>query len=226
MLLVVGVWIGTGITAGVAGTAILAAPLLERAASRLHRSSPGVKAFPLTTVCSVSAVAGGLLFAFSPGLWTHSVIVATHSLHVFLVLLILLLAYSWLENPSAGGTFLRWISFLLGLGMTNQQSVVLLLPALCAAFIGLRRKHQTLRFRNCIVAVLLFLAGFSFNAFMPMASEQNPPMNGSYAGGRRGSFTRSSTTSTKPRLRGRTSWSFDPICLKAETTPTAWGPTR
>ncbi|MBN2560516.1 MAG: DUF2723 domain-containing protein, partial [Phycisphaerae bacterium] len=48
-----------------------------------------------TILCWVGGVTGGLLFAFSPVLWSQSVIVEVYSLNAFFMVIILLLMYRW-----------------------------------------------------------------------------------------------------------------------------------
>ena len=74
----------------------------------------------------VGGVAGSLIFAFSPVMWSQSTIVEVYSLGAFFLMLVMLLTYRWMRRPTDK---LLWITaFVFGLGLTNYQ--VLLLAAL------------------------------------------------------------------------------------------------
>lgn len=74
----------------------------------------------------LGGVAGSLVFAFSPVMWSQSTIVEVYSLGAFFLMLVMLLTYRWMRRP---GDKLLWITaFVFGLGLTNYQ--VLLLAAL------------------------------------------------------------------------------------------------
>ncbi|MBN1671698.1 MAG: DUF2723 domain-containing protein [Kiritimatiellae bacterium] len=81
------------------------------------------------TLCACCGVACGLLLAFTPALWSQSVIAEVYSLNAFFLLLLLLLTYRWMMRPERTKP-LYLAAFLFGLGMTNHQPLVLLLPAL------------------------------------------------------------------------------------------------
>ena len=77
-------------------------------------------------ICWVGGVAGSLLFAFSPVMWSQSTIVEVYSLGALFLMLVLLLTYRWMRRPSDK---ILWLTaFVFGLGLTNYQ--VLLLAAL------------------------------------------------------------------------------------------------
>lgn len=56
--------------------------------------------------CWVSGVASSLVFAFSPVVWSQSVIVEVYSLNAFFLVLIIFLAYTWIRNDD---TDLKWV---------------------------------------------------------------------------------------------------------------------
>lgn len=70
-------------------------------------------------------VTAGLLLAFSPVMWSQSVIVEVYSLNAFFQLLLLLLLYHWICQPKKE-SLLFYISFLFGLGLTNHQTLLFL----------------------------------------------------------------------------------------------------
>lgn len=188
-------------------------------------------------ITSVAGISGGLLFAFSPVLWSQATIVEVYGLNAFFMSLTMLLIYRWMCRPNEDKS-LYLTGFVFGLGLTNHQALLFLAPGLLTA-IAVRDKAL---FRDCIagalwliaavlfvlaykmgavtaaqsiqqkqmliVVGLIFLAapigvffierklmtewkrvlilvlaaglGLSFYAYLPFASEQNPPMNWGY----------------------------------------------
>lgn len=192
-----------------------------------------------SAICWATGVAGGLLFAFTPVLWSQSVIVEVYSMNAFFLCLILLLTYRWMCRPHEN-TVLYITAFLFGLGLTNHQTLLfailglltalwfcnreLFRDSLAALFLAISGKlffdvvsgpsvaqmnEAQINARNMsvLVAIILLFApialffikrrlfsewkrvlimiflvalGISFYAYMPVASEQNPPMNWGY----------------------------------------------
>lgn len=82
-------------------------------------------------------VTGSLCFAFSPVMWSQSVIVEVYALGALFMALVMLLAYRWLQRPS--GKVLIWLGLVFGLGLTNYQ--VLLLGAFPIGLLIFLRKR-------------------------------------------------------------------------------------
>lgn len=74
----------------------------------------------------MGGVAAALAFAFSPVMWSQSVIVEVYALGAFFLALTMLLTYMWIARPRT--STLVWLGLVFGLGLTNYQ--VLLLAAL------------------------------------------------------------------------------------------------
>ena len=102
-------------------------------------------------ICWVSGVVCSLMFAFSPVMWSQSVIVEVYSLNAFFLVLIFLLVYMWLRRPSDPTLFAT--AFIFGLGLTNYQ--VLLLAAL-ALVLAVMVKDLAL-LRDFVIAGIPFL---------------------------------------------------------------------
>jgi len=192
-----------------------------------------------TVLCWAAGVSSGLLLAFSPVMWSQSVIVEVYSLNALFQTLLLLLMYRWMCRPKEDHT-LYITAFIFGLGLTNHQTLLFMVLGLMAAlwfrdralfrdclaglflcisaylFFAaygmnpgpnapaevLKQKHLTLTFallflfapvglfliqrqlmtewKRVLILVALVGAGLSFYAYMPFASEQNPPMNWGY----------------------------------------------
>ncbi len=93
------------------------------------------------TICWIGGVVGSLLFAFTPVMWSQSVIVEVYSLNALFLVLIFLLTYQWMSRPSDHLLYLT--AFIFGLGMTNYQ--VLLLAALPLVFAIFMRDTKLFR---------------------------------------------------------------------------------
>ena len=101
-------------------------------------------------LCWVGGVAGSLVFAFSPVMWSQSTIVEVYSLGAFFLMLVMLLTYRWMRRPSDK---LLWVTaFVFGLGLTNYQ--VLLLAALPLVVIIFLRDIAL--FRDFLLVVIPF----------------------------------------------------------------------
>ncbi|MBI3985572.1 MAG: DUF2723 domain-containing protein [Lentisphaerae bacterium] len=82
-----------------------------------------------TLLVWATAVSAGLMFAFSPLLWSQCVIAEVYALNTALHLAILVLAYQWLHQPGRE-KLIYLTAFVAGVTFTNCQPVVLLVPAL------------------------------------------------------------------------------------------------
>jgi len=100
--------------------------MLKESRGRLH--SAGEKTEDI--ICWIGGVVSSLLFAFSPVMWSQSVIVEVYSLNALFLVWVFLLTYHWMRRPS--DRFLYLTAFVFGLGLTNYQ--VLLLAALPLVF--------------------------------------------------------------------------------------------
>jgi tetratricopeptide (TPR) repeat protein len=84
------------------------------------------------TACFASAVSAGLLLAFSPVLWSQSVIVEVYALNALFQMGVLLLVYLWMTHPKRDSLLLS-AAFFFGLGLTNHQTLLFLGLALAVA---------------------------------------------------------------------------------------------
>ena len=125
------------------------------------------------TASLVGGILAGAALAFSPFLWSQSVVAEMVSLNVFSVMAFLALAY--LGVSTGNGRFLYPLSALVGIGVLNSPTFVVLLPLYLALCLHLGRWRQ-------IPALLgWFLLGFLPVVYLPIASAQNPPINWGYA---------------------------------------------
>jgi len=186
-------------------------------------------------ICWASGLSAGLLLAFSPVLWSQSVIVEVYSLNALFLMMVIVLLYMWMERQH-DYKYLLVLSFLFGLGLTNHQSLLFLALAIVVAvalknlklfrdfaLVGIfilvmiiinkwaaENGHKTWCWNQgwhskafwlwntylIVVPVigmfvlpngkvvglsyLLVILGITFNMYMPIASEQNPPINWGY----------------------------------------------
>jgi tetratricopeptide (TPR) repeat protein len=147
---------GVGLASAVSGAFAcgLLALLVSRSGADLLRSLPeglgGKLGKAEEGICLVAGVSGGLLLAFSPVLWSQSVIVEVYSLNALFQMAILLLIYMWMCRPKNDG--LLWAAaFLFGLGLTNHQTLLFLGAGLAVAVL----MKDTDLFRDFAVAAVL-----------------------------------------------------------------------
>ncbi|MDA3798411.1 MAG: DUF2723 domain-containing protein [Kiritimatiellae bacterium] len=99
-------------------------------------------------LCVIGGVVASFAFAFSPVMWSQSVIVEVYSLNAFFLVLIFLFTYMWLNKPSDKLLFIT--AFVFGLGLTNYQVLLLAaVPLLIVMFM----KNQKLT-RDFILLVI------------------------------------------------------------------------
>ena len=120
-------------------------------------------------VCWAGGVAGSLLFAFSPVMWSQSTIVEVYSLGAFFLMLVLLLTYRWMRRPSDK---LLWVTaFVFGLGLTNYQVLLLAaLPLVVIIFlrdIALFRDFMLVAIPFGLAAVILKLGSLPMQQDLP-----------------------------------------------------------
>ena len=106
------------------------AMLITRSSSDMIRTADDSvrddDSFRENLACWACGVAGSLIFAFSPVMWSQSTIVEVYALGALFLMLVMLLTYRWMRQPSDK---ILWLTaFVFGLGLTNYQ--VLLLAAL------------------------------------------------------------------------------------------------
>ena len=154
-----------GLASAVAGAAACAllALLVSRSGADLLRSIPALTdkiGFRTENVlCAAAGISGGLLLAFSPVLWSQSVIVEMYSLNALFQMGVLLLIYMWMCRPK-NDALLYVAAFLFGLGLTNHQTLLFLGLALAVAVL-MKDANQ---FRDFAIAAALVGVVFVFAA--------------------------------------------------------------
>jgi hypothetical protein len=143
--------------------------LVCRAGTELLRRPPPTTAIRTEVKAAAAAFSAGLLFAFSPVMWSQAVVTETMTLAVFLALLFLLALTVWMiRNPP-------WAPYaaalLYGVGLAHSQLTVCLLPGYLFVIAYMDRAYL----RDLALAVILFaltvtigwnLPVYGFDAFL------------------------------------------------------------
>jgi len=108
------------------------------------------------------ALAAGLMLAMSAGLWSQAVIAEVYTLNAFFFMAIVALVFAWTYRPEHM-SLLYWMAFLFGLGLTNHQTLVLMLPAfLPPIWLNNRRLFwQLLMFGAGLLGLMAWLGGMA-----------------------------------------------------------------
>jgi thioredoxin-like negative regulator of GroEL len=102
--------------------------------------------------CAVAGIAGGLLLAFSQGLWSQSVIAEVYSLNILFQTAVLLFLYRWMSEPDNPKP-LFLMAFTFGLGLTNHQTLLFMGLA-----VGLAVMLRHIKLARDFIVVALFYA--------------------------------------------------------------------
>ena len=121
------------------------------------------------------AAAAAVMIATSPLLWTWSIVQEVFALNDLLAALLVFCIWTWHERPERGA-LLAAAAFVGGLGMANQQTIVLLAPA-CLYLMWHRRAVLLARPRVLLVAGAAFAAGLLPYAYLPLAASRLPAWN-------------------------------------------------
>jgi hypothetical protein len=117
--------------------------------------------------------ATALTFAFSSLLWSQAVISEVYALLVLFAALLLLLLIRFRSGGSDRYLWLTGLTFGLGLG----NHLILALSAPAAALLLWPERRRWFRVRALLPTALLFLAGLSVYAYLPLAAARQPPVN-------------------------------------------------
>ncbi len=128
------------------------------------------------------SLGAALTFAFSQIFWRTAVRADPHTLHAFLVVLLLGLAVKWHqneENKKRKPRLLAWLAFLYGLSLGNHMMMTMLGPALFV-FVLSSEKKLLRQGRRLLGLFGLFLLGASVYLYLPIRSAMNPPIRADY----------------------------------------------
>jgi hypothetical protein len=125
---------------------------------------------------SGSAAAGllaALLLGLAPVTWSQAVTGEVYTLHL-VVILAFLLAVERALRPGGGGRWIVLAALIVGVGITNHQLALLLLPALGLAAWYARRR---LGLRGLATATVAGMLGLSITLYLPLRAAQQPLLN-------------------------------------------------
>ena len=148
--------------------------LLSAACNALTIGIVFLTGFRLSRSRLASAIAA-LILALNPLFWSWSLVAEVFPLNNLLAALLIYLLVIWNEDPQREGTLVG-AAFIAGLALTNQQTIVLLGPAVC--FLLWRNRAILLaRPRIVIVCAAAFLVGLVPYAYVPWAAARHPAHN-------------------------------------------------
>jgi len=107
--------------------------------------------------CSISGITGGLLLAFSHGMWSQAVIAEVYTFNILFQALVLLFLYRWFAEKPQNNKWLFLSVFTFGLGIANHQTLMFMGPAIAAAIFLKDIKMFSFKY---LLPILLLLASF------------------------------------------------------------------
>ncbi|HEU5323443.1 MAG TPA: DUF2723 domain-containing protein, partial [Methylomirabilota bacterium] len=120
---------------------------------------------------SFCAAAAALLYAFSRGAWSQSVLAEVYTLHVaFLGAVLLCIARAERRRDPR---YLALAAYMLGLGLTNHLLLLAALPALALAAWRFRLRGA-IGTPGLVLLPLLAIWGWSLVAYLPVRAAQGP----------------------------------------------------
>ncbi len=122
-------------------------------------------------VISASCV---LIFAFSPMMWSQTVITEVYSLHVLLYSIMIDRFLLWIDKQKKEDFIL--FCFFFGLSLSNHHLSLSILPSVVLVILLLQPK-MIIEKNTLTAAVLLFFLGLGLYLYLPIRSIQNPAMD-------------------------------------------------
>lgn len=127
----------------------------------------------------LTAVFGGLIFAFSRTFWFQSTSVEVYSLHILLLTLILFFLLKAFVNSFENDKLTHWLvfAFFLALGFTNHLTTLMILPGTAYLYFS-RYKFNSASFKKLMVMILFFIPILILvYSYLPIRASQNPLLN-------------------------------------------------
>jgi 4-amino-4-deoxy-L-arabinose transferase-like glycosyltransferase len=123
----------------------------------------------------IASACAAMVLAVTPLFWSWSLVAEVFSLNNVLTALFVYLLVLWHERPERMG-FLAAAAFVSGLALTNQQTIVLLGPAVLYLLWRYRRELLASP-GGLILAAAALLIGLLPYAYLPLASSRHPKLN-------------------------------------------------
>jgi len=124
----------------------------------------------------VASGSAALMLAFSPTFWSQAIITEVYALNAAFVALILLLLFRILSRASKTKTTLPWLGLILGIGLGNHQTLVLLIPAI-VVLLWHRRHELRLEWKTVAKSSLATAAGLVIYLYLPLRAAARPVPN-------------------------------------------------
>lgn len=135
----------------------------------------------------MGGIFSAFVVAFSYSHWSQSVVAEVYTLNAFLFSLMLyIFLISWKRKPSpstahdnrniSNSSNIFLLSFIVGVGFSNHQSIILSTPIFLLFFL-LANRHSFFEPRRVFLTSVFFLLGISIYIYLPIRSMQNPPLN-------------------------------------------------
>ncbi len=121
------------------------------------------------------AVLGSIILSISFSFWFFSLFAEVFSLNNFLVVLIVLTLLVWQQTKRTG--YILLAAFFMGLGLSNQQAIILLAPAFLFLLLHINYK-VVFNMKIMIPAVIILIVGWlSPYAYLLIAATKLPLIN-------------------------------------------------
>ena len=120
---------------------------------------------------AIAALVAALLYAFSQGAWSQSVVAEVYTLNiVFLAAILWALARSERRGENR---YLALAAYLFGLGLSNHLLVLAAAPAI--AWVAVRRLvSKSIGVTGCVLLLVLVIWGVSLDAYLPIRASLGP----------------------------------------------------
>lgn len=131
------------------------------------------------TIPRAVCAAGALLFAFCGVVWSSAVVTEVYALQGLFICALLLVSIKLsgcAEERQCPAAWLYGAGFVLGLGLCNHLSTVLILPALVYLVIA-RRAMLRLTAKKSIAAAGFFILGLVPYLYLPLRAAHYPALN-------------------------------------------------
>jgi len=124
-----------------------------------------------SSALAIAALLASLLYAFSQGAWSQSVVAEVYTLNiVFLASILWALARA---ERSEKNRYLALAAYLFGLGLANHLLVLAAAPAI--AWVAVRRlTSKSIGVAGCVLLLLLVIWGVSLDAYLPIRASLGP----------------------------------------------------
>jgi Protein of unknown function (DUF2723) len=124
---------------------------------------------PVSRAARAGAAISSLLLGSSPALWSQATITEVYTLHLFFVAAVLFVMLRWRHLHRL--RYAACAGLLMGLGLGNHLTLVLMLPAMLLYF-GAEAHTAGVKWRTAVAACMVWLGlGMSVYFYLPVASQ-------------------------------------------------------